>query len=60
MSAMGPTTRSSAPMFSGFIDHYSRAILEGRYFLTEDFVALRFGFRRLLGLHGLPAEILSR
>lgn len=42
--------------FSGFIDHYSRAILEGRYFLTEDFVAMRFGFRRLLGLHGCPAK----
>ncbi len=40
--------------FSGFIDHYSRAILEGRYHLTESFVALRFGFRRLLGLHGCP------
>jgi len=42
--------------FSGFIDHYSRAILEGRYFLTEDFAAMRFGFRRLLGLHGCPAK----
>ena len=42
--------------FSGFIDHYSRAILEGRYFLTEDFAALRFGFRRLLALHGCPVK----
>jgi len=43
--------------FSGFIDHHSRAILEGRYSLTEDFAALRFGLRRLLCLHGLPVKL---
>jgi putative transposase len=43
--------------FSGFIDHHSRAILEGRYFLTEDFAALRFGLRRLLCIHGLPVKL---
>ena len=43
--------------FSGFIDHHSRAILEGRYFLTEDFAALRFGLRRLLCLHGLCVKL---
>jgi len=31
-----------------FIDHFSRYILEGRYYLAEDFAVLRFGFRRLL------------
>ena len=36
-----------------FIDHFSRAILEGRYYLHEDFAALRFGFRRLLLVSGL-------
>lgn len=35
-----------------FIDHYSRYILEGRYYLHEDFAALRFGFRRVLLLYG--------
>ena len=43
--------------FSGFIDHHSRAILEGRYFLTEDFAALRFGLRRLLCIHGLCEKL---
>jgi putative transposase len=53
----GPDGEISRAKFSGFIDHYSRAILEGRYNLTEDFVAFRFGFRRLLGLHGLPKKL---
>lgn len=35
-----------------FIDHYSRYILEGRYYLHEDFAALRFGFRRTILLYG--------
>ena len=52
----GPDDQIKRAHFSGFIDHYSRAILEGRYFLTEDFIALRFGFRRLLGFHGLPQK----
>lgn len=43
--------------FSAFIDHYSRALHEARYFLTEHFVSLRFGFRRLLALHGCPARL---
>ena len=53
----GPDDQIKRAKFSGFIDHYSRAILEGRYFLTEDFVAFRFGFRRLLGLYGLPKKL---
>jgi hypothetical protein len=35
-----------------FIDHFSRDILDGRYYLREDFVALRFGFRRVVLLFG--------
>jgi putative transposase len=31
-----------------FIDHFSRYVPEGRYYLHEDFAALRFGFRHLL------------
>ena len=53
----GPEDQIRRTKFSGFIDHYSRAILEGRYFLTEDFVALRFGLRRLLGIHGRPQKL---
>lgn len=36
-----------------FIDHFSRDILDGRYYLHEDFAVLRFGFRRVLLVHGL-------
>lgn len=35
-----------------FIDHFSRFVPEGRYYLHEDFAALRFGFRCLLLAHG--------
>jgi hypothetical protein len=35
-----------------FIDHFSRYIVEGRYYLHEDFAALRFGFRRVLLVYG--------
>lgn len=38
-----------------FIDHFSRDILDGRYYLHEDFAVLRFGFRRVLLVHGLFA-----
>jgi len=44
-------------LYGGFIDHFSRYIPEGRYFLHEDFVALRFGFRRLIAVHGLPVSL---
>ena len=44
-------------LFGGFIDHYSRLIVEGRYYLSEDFAALRFGFRQLLMVHGLPLKL---
>jgi putative transposase len=36
-----------------FIDHFSRYVPEGRYFLHEDFAALRFSFRRLITVFGL-------
>jgi putative transposase len=35
-----------------FIDHFSRYVPEGRYYLHEDFAALRFGFRRMLLICG--------
>ena len=44
-------------LFGGFIDHFSRLIVEGRYYLTEDFNALRFGFRRLLAVHGMAEKL---
>ena len=44
-------------LFGGFIDHYSRVLVEGRYYLTEDFAALRFGFRQMLAVHGMPTRL---
>ncbi len=35
-----------------FIDHFSRYVPEGRYYLHEDFAALRYGFRRMLLICG--------
>lgn len=35
-----------------FIDHFSRYIPEGRYYLHEDFAVLRYGFRRMLIICG--------
>jgi len=49
------TTRRA--IYLGFVDHYSRFVPEGRYFLTEDTAALRFGFRRMLLVHGLPVKL---
>jgi len=40
-----------------FIDHFSRYVPEGRYYLHEDFAALRFGFRRLLLICGPFAKL---
>jgi putative transposase len=54
---VGPDEEVKRALFLGFIDHYSRLIVEGRYYLTEDFAALRFGFRQLLAVHGLPAKL---
>jgi putative transposase len=41
-------------LLGAHIDHFSRYLPEGRYFLHEDYAALRFGFRRLLTGFGLP------
>jgi len=41
-------------LLGAHIDHFSRYVPEGRYFLHEDYAALRFGFRRLLAAFGLP------
>lgn len=53
----GPDDQAKRALFLGFIDHFSRRLVEGRYYLTEDFAALRFGFRRLLAVHGLPEKL---
>ena len=53
----GPDDQVKRALFGGFIDHFSRFLVEGRYALTEDFVALRFCFRRLLAVHGMPEKL---
>ena len=50
-----PTLRRA--LLCAFIDHFSRYVLDGRYYLHEDFAALRFGFRRLLTVHGLITRL---
>lgn len=44
-------------LLCAFIDHFSRFVPQGRYYLHEDFAALRFGFRQLLTAHGLPVRL---
>jgi len=44
-------------LLCAFIDHFSRFVPEARYYLHEDFAALRFGFRRLLLAWGLPVRL---
>lgn len=41
-------------LLGAHIDHFSRFLPEARYFLHEDYAALRFGFRRLVTAFGLP------
>jgi putative transposase len=60
----GPYVRPTAgaevirrALLCAFIDHFSRFVCEGRYYLHEDFAALRFGFRRLLLAFGRPVKI---
>lgn len=58
----GPYVRATAEelrraILCAFIDHYSRYVPEGRYYLHEDFAALRFGFRRLLVAYGLADKL---
>ena len=45
---VGHDDRALRALLLIFIDHFSRYVPEGRYYLHEDFAALRFGFRRLL------------
>jgi putative transposase len=54
---VGPRDESRRALLCAFIDHYSRYVLESRYYLHEDFAALRFGFRRLLAAYGLAVQM---
>ncbi|MBI3744732.1 MAG: transposase family protein [Chloroflexi bacterium] len=45
--------KAQRALLLAFIDHFSRYLLESRYYLHEDFAALRFGFRRLLVTWGV-------
>ena len=47
------TENARKSLLLAFIDHFSRKVLEARYYLHEDYEALRFGFRRLLLIVGL-------
>lgn len=60
----GPYVRPTAgaevirrALLCAFIDHFSRFVCEGRYYLHEDFAALRFGLRRLLHGFGRPVKL---
>ncbi len=44
--------RARRALLLAFIDHFSRYILEARYYLHEDFAVLRCGFRHLLMVYG--------
>lgn len=50
---VGDEERASRALLLAFIDHFSRRIIEGRYYLHEDFAALRYGFRLVLVVYGL-------
>jgi putative transposase len=54
---VGPSDAARRALLCAFIDHYSRYVPEGRYYLHEDFAALRFGFRRLLAVYGLLVKL---
>jgi putative transposase len=56
---VGPRDEVRRALLCAFIDHYSRYVPEGRYYLHEDFAALRFGFRRLLAAYGLIVTFYS-
>lgn len=59
----GPYVRAGAggearrALLCAFVDHFSRLVPEGRYYLHEDFAALRCGFRRLVVAYGLPLRL---
>jgi putative transposase len=55
----GPYVRTAGgslrrALLGAHIDHFSRYVPDARYYLHEDYAALRFGFRRLLTAFGLP------
>lgn len=50
---VGDEDKARRALLLAFIDHFSRYIIEGRYYLHEDFAALRFGFRLVLFIYGL-------
>jgi transposase InsO family protein len=50
---LGDEDQARRALLLAFIDHFSRYVPEGRYYLHEDFAALRFGFRLLLIAFGL-------
>jgi len=54
---VGHHDQARRALLCAFIDHFSRYVPEGRYYLHEDFAAVRFGFRRLLTAYGLPLKI---
>jgi putative transposase len=49
---VGNEDKARRALLLAFIDHFSRYVPEGRYYLHEDFEALRFGFRRVLLAYG--------
>jgi len=50
---VGDDDKAARALLLCFIDHFSRHVVEGRYYLHEDFAALRFGFRLVLLIYGL-------
>jgi transposase InsO family protein len=56
---VGPRDETRRALLCAFIDHFSRFVPEARYYLHEDFAALRFGFRRLLAAYGLVVRMYS-
>lgn len=54
---VGEDDQAHRALLCAFIDHFSRFVPEGRYYLHEDFAALRFGFRRLVMALGLPVRL---
>lgn len=50
---VGHEDKAQRALLLVFIDHFSRYVIEGRYYLHEDFAALRFGFRLVVVIYGL-------
>jgi transposase InsO family protein len=54
---VGDDDKAKKALLLAFVDHFSRYVPEARYYLHEDFAALRFGFRRVLIAFGLFAKL---